>query len=337
MRTGVAVLGATGIVGQKVIALLEAHPRFCVEDLVSSENNKGRYYEDACTWREPLCPLPDRLRTYTLKAAEDIASPFVVSCLPADIAREIEPILAQSGRMVFSNASSFRMDARVPLVIPEVNRDHLSLIARQSTPGKIITNPNCSAVGVCLALAPLMELGTIVHVSVVTMQSLSGAGYPGVSAFDLVGNTIPHIPEEAVKIEEETKKILGKMDVPADFGLTVHVHRVPVVYGHSATLHVSFLGRVTAEDALSAYRQWNMKSPDLFVLHARKEDPQPLRVLHHSDMRIHIGHLKQGGIPNTIGLVVLSHNLVRGAAGAAIANMEAYQLFSGSERRASHA
>ncbi|MDH4467295.1 MAG: aspartate-semialdehyde dehydrogenase [Bacteriovoracaceae bacterium] len=324
-KIDVAILGATGVVGQKAIALLKSSPLFEVKELVASDRRTGQVYGEVVDWREGHCELPSEVAKITLKSFENLTSPFVVSCLPSDMAEIMEPKLAEQGKFIFSNASTFRMQSNVPLLVPEINASHLSLLKNQNTAGKIITNPNCSAVGVTLALAPLKEIGEIMHVSVVTMQSSSGAGYPGVPSLDLMNNTIPHIDSEFEKVTEETKKILGEAGKAATFAVSTHVHRVPVMFGHTATLHVTFKNRVTASEALMAYQKWNQKFPNLFVLHETKGRPQPMRDLKSDDMRAHIGHLRQGDLPNMLGLVVLTHNLVRGAAGAVIANMTAFQ------------
>lgn len=324
MAISVAILGATGVVGQKAIALLSRNPRFKITELVASDQRTGQVFGEVCDWRELLMPLPKAIAPMKLSPAQNLQAEYVVSCLPSESAEKIEPELAAQGKIVFSNASTFRMHQEVPLMVPEINNAHLSLLEDQKTPGKIVTNPNCSAVGVTLALAPLMEVEEIEHVSIVTLQSISGAGYPGVPSLDIFGNTIPHIPDEAEKITEETKKILGTAGIPAKFALTVHVHRVPVMYGHTVTLHVTFKDLVRPLQATELYKAWNDRYPELFVLHDKDARPQSLKDLRHDDMRVHIGHLRQGDRPNVIGLVSLTHNLVRGAAGAAIANMESY-------------
>ena len=224
--------------------------------------------------------------------------------------------------MVFSNASAFRMDPRVPLLIPEVNRTHLELLHLQETQGKIVTYPNCSTVFLASALAPLARIATIESVSVVTLQALSGAGYPGVPCFDLLGNIIPHIQGEEDKIKEEVKKILGQPGCAADFRVTVHVHRVPVLHGHTVAAHVRFQREVSVKEALEAIRSYQSRFPNFLELHLEQDRPQPARDLHPHDNRVHIGRLKQDDDPRTIGLIALGHNLVRGAAGAAIKNME---------------
>jgi len=320
----ISVLGATGVVGQKVVALLARDPRFQIEALVASDGKIGQSFKQACDWREPLMPVPASVEHLPLTSIHEVPSSYVISCLPTAIAQTVEPRLVQAGHLVFSNASYARLHENVPLLIPEVNLNHLALIERQSTSGRWITNPNCSAVGIALALSPLMCLGEIKQVSVVTLQSLSGAGYPGISGLDALGNTIPHIPDEALKIEQEVKKILGLINQPASWSLTVQVNRVPVMYGHSVCLCIEFKTPICPQTAYQAYLSYNQTYPGLFVIHSQDGRPQPLRDLTHDDMRVHIGHLAQGGTSHTLKLVGLTHNLVRGAAGAAIANLIAY-------------
>jgi aspartate-semialdehyde dehydrogenase len=315
----VAILGATGPVGQKIISMLEEHPRFEVAELAASDNRVGKPYGEVVAWKNEF-PLSARVAALRMLPMLEVQSRLVISALPADVAREVEPYLAARGAIVSSNASAFRMEKDVPLLIPEVNGTHLELLSRQSTPGRIVTNPNCSTVFLTSALAPLLELGEIEHVSVVTLQALSGAGYPGVSSFDLMGNVIPHIGGEEGKIQEETKRILGTPDQPKDFGVTVHVHRVPVVHGHTIALHARFREPVSVAEARESFLRWQEKG--LIKFHEEQDRPQPARDLHPHEMRVHVGRLKQGDDPRMIGLISLGHNLVRGAAGAAIANLE---------------
>ena len=324
MPIELAILGATGVVGQKALALLQRNPHFEVVELAASRARLGGRFGDLCVWREPLLTMPEKLAATRLCAAEDLQADFIISCLPTSAAGRVEPMLAAKGKKVFSNASTHRMCKGVPLLIPEINSNHLTLLAEQDTPGKIITNPNCAAVGVSLALAPLLPLGGMEHVSVVTLQSVSGAGYPGLPSLSILGNTIPHIEGEEEKIVQETKKILGNPKEPLPFALTVHAHRVPVLYGHMASLHITFSERVRPEDALACYSRWNEKHPALFVIHTQRDRPQSAQDLRHDEMSVHIGKLQQGDNPRVVGLVVLTHNLVRGAAGAAIANMQCY-------------
>lgn len=329
MKTPIAILGATGVVGQKMIAMLASSKQFEIAELVASPQNAGKKYADACTWRE-FSPLPLQQASMVLKNPSDVTSTFVLSALPTDLAAEVEPMLASKGHWVISNASTFRMHREVPLIIPEINPHHLRLIERQSTSGKIITNPNCSTVFLTMGLHPLRELGEIESVSVVTLQALSGAGYPGVSGLDAVGNIIPFINNEEDKIENESQKILGDLDLPANFGATVHVHRVPVLHGHTVAMHVTFKNEVNVADATATFARLEKELPHAYKLHTLNDRPQPARDLGDFDNRTHIGRLKQGHNNKTIGLIALGHNLVRGAAGAAIANLQlVIQNFSG--------
>lgn len=323
----VAILGATGTVGQKAIALLARNKRFKIVQLVASEGRCGQRYGDVVDWREPLGALDSQVADLTLIGFDQVTAPFIISALPSSVAEKEEPKLAQRGLHVFSNASSFRMDPNTPLLIPQINQDHLKLIDRQKTSGKIITNPNCATVFLAYGLAPLLEIGTLMHLSVVTLQSTSGAGYPGVSSMDIMGNLIPYINGEEEKIVEETKKILGDIDSPAEFSVTAHVQRVPVLYGHTVAMHLYYRDSISLEAAHEQFNRWNKKYPGLYIIHQDNTRPQPLRDVTHDDHRVHIGRLKMGDRPNVLGLIAMGNNLVLGAAGAAIANMEAFLMY----------
>src|SRR5512140_2820528 len=237
----VGILGATGVVGQRFIQLLENHPWFEVAWLAASERSAGLSYGEAAKWRLKTA-LPERVAPMTVAAAEPEGAPRVIfAALDAAPAREIEPRFAQAGCAVISNSSAMRMDADVPLVIPEVNADHVQLIeqqaSRKATGGFVVTNPNCSAIGLVIALAPLQKKFGIDKVLAVTMQAVSGAGYPGVASLDILGNVIPYIAKEEPKMEEETRKLLGTMEAggirPADFAISVQCNRVAVEDGHT--------------------------------------------------------------------------------------------------------
>ncbi|MCO5143421.1 MAG: aspartate-semialdehyde dehydrogenase [Oligoflexia bacterium] len=328
MKTPIALLGATGPVGQKVISLLENHPRFEVVELVASDSRIGKNFGETVHWKDEQ-PLSDRIALLKMKSTSELNSKYIISALPSEIATEVELQLIEKGHIVSSNAASFRMKSDIPLLIPEINPQHLALVDEQKTKGRLITNPNCSTVFLTSAIRPLMDLGQIEHINVVTMQALSGAGYPGVSSYDLLGNIIPHINGEEDKIQEETKRILGEPHKPADFSLTVHVNRVPVVHGHTIVAHIRFKDHISLEKAEHSFKVWKDKWPNFYELHNTKDRPQPARDLHSQDMRVHIGRLKQGGDRQTIGLIALGHNLVRGAAGAAIANLETLNKYLG--------
>jgi aspartate-semialdehyde dehydrogenase len=300
----VAVLGATGAVGQKVLALLSKNPVWTLAQLCASDQKAGCLYGDVTSWREPL-PMPD-IANIPLRKWSDVCTPYAISCLGNAPALYIEPALRQQGVHISSNASTFRMHADVPLHIQGVNDESLTLLKQQTTPGKLITNPNCSAVGIAMALKPLMSLGAIDQVYATTLQSLSGAGFSGPYAMDMLGNTQPHIDGEVDKIESEISRLLNGLSIQA------RVHRVPVLYGHTATLYVIFKQPVTLQAVYSVYQA------EPYCLYKDPYQPQP-RCLLPDDMRVHVGGLSYR--EGVLGLTVLTHNLVRGAAGAAIENL----------------
>lgn len=320
----VALVGATGTVGQKLLALSLHTPWLRIVEVAASQERVGKVLGETCPWREIL-PLPEALGKMPLSSMDTLTAPYILSCLPSEVAAAYEGAWAERGHHVFSNASFFRMNPSVPLLVPEINATHLSLLDQQSTGGKIITNPNCSAVGIALALAPILRHKKPRHLSIVTLQSLSGAGYPGVASLDILGNTIPHIPGEAEKIEGELKKIWGTAHEALDIAITVSVHRVPVLYGHSATVHLMFDQPLGIGEVRDLYHQWNRELPqELFVCHALPEEPQPRRHLRQDDMRIHLGPLSHGADGRMLRFHILSHNLVRGAAGAVLANLKCF-------------
>lgn len=314
LKFPVAILGATGTVGQKLISMLNNHSQFYVAEVAASGANVGKKLKEACQWRDETA-LPDFIGDLILRDCSQVTSPYAISGLPADVAKIIEPLLAERGVIVSSNASTFRMDEHTPLLIPEINPEQIHLVEQQTTKGKIITNPNCSTVMLACALKPLLDLAPIDHISVVTLQAASGAGYPGVSSLDLIGNTIPFIGNEEDKIEIESEKILSRK-----LNISCHVNRVPVVDGHTVVLHVYFKKPVSVESVRAEF----LKDKNLYKIHDEENRPQPRRDLTPYDMQIHIGRIKQGYAPHVIGLVSMGHNLVRGAAGAAIKNLEHY-------------
>lgn len=290
----VAILGATGMVGQKVLALLKDHPLFYVSEVSASEKRQGNLYKD---------PL-------------NIESKYVISALPASVAKSIELDLAKRGHFVLSNASAHRMDAHVPILIPEINLEHLSLLDMQKTSGKIITNSNCTTAFISLALAPLQKLYPIKAVSAFTMQAVSGAGNRGVSSVEILGNIVPYIEGEEEKIIRETQKILGSPLKAASFEMTVNVNRVPVLDGHTVVLHIHFKSHVDLDAIKACYLSWP------YQLYDQIDRPQPRFDITFDDMRAHIGQIKYGATKQTISLIVMGHNLVRGAAGASLLNLE---------------
>ncbi len=260
----VGILGATGVVGQRFIQLLENHPWFEVAWLAASDRSAGQAYGDAAKWRLKT-RLPDRVRTMTVSGASPDGAPRVIfAALDAGIARELEPQFAAAGCAVVSNSSAFRMEPNVPLIIPEVNADHVTLIEQQcwrkQSGGYIVTNSNCSAMGLVLALAPLHRKFGIASVFVTTMQAVSGAGYPGVASLDILGNVIPYIAKEEEKMEEETRKLLGRLDgdhvEQAGFTMTAHCNRVAVEDGHTESVSVKLNRKAAPDEVIAAFNEF---------------------------------------------------------------------------------
>jgi aspartate-semialdehyde dehydrogenase len=335
----IGILGATGVVGQRFIQLLENHPWFEVAWLAASDRSAGQQYGDAAKWRLKT-PVPDRVRRMKVSNAVPDGAPRVIfAALDAGIAREMEPQFAAAGCAVVSNSSAFRMQSNVPLVIPEVNADHVALIEKQlwrkQSGGYIVTNSNCSAMGLVLALAPLHRKFEIESVFVVTMQAVSGAGYPGVASLDILGNVIPYIAKEEEKMEEETRKLLGRLDgdhvEQAPFTMTAHCNRVAVEDGHTESVSVKLKKKATPEEMIAAFNDFRstpqeMKLPlapaQPVVYDAAPDRPQPrFDVDRGNGMTVSVGRLRPCGVLD-YKFTVLSHNTIRGAAGAALLNAE---------------
>src|SRR3954468_6888516 len=264
-RTPVAVLGATGAVGQNFIRLLADHPWFQLAELAASERSAGRTYEDAVKWIGDR-DIPEHVRGMMVRNCDpsEISAPIVFSALDAGVAGEVEAAFAQAGRLVLSNAKNFRMDADVPLVIPEVNPDHLALLEVQRAvrgwKGGIVTNANCASIMAVMPLAPLHEAFGVKRLFMATMQAVSGAGYPGVPSLDILGNVVPYIKDEEPKIETEIQKMLGLREgdriTPAPITISAHANRVPVENGHTVCMSVGFENRVSVEDARRVISEW---------------------------------------------------------------------------------
>jgi len=335
----VGILGATGVVGQRFIQLLEDHPWFEVAWLAASDRSAGQAYGDAARWRLKT-PIPEHIRKMPVSPAEPNGAPRVIfAALDAGIARELEPKFASAGCAVVSNSSAFRMQPDVPLVIPEVNPDHLALIEQQSwrkkSGGYIVTNPNCSAIGLVVALAPLHQKFGVESLFVTTMQAVSGAGYPGVASLDILGNVIPYIAKEEEKMEEETKKLLGQLDSnhvqDAGFSMTAHCNRVAVEDGHTESVSVKLKQKVDPEAVLAAIRDFKSipyglgcpLAPERPLVYDDAPDrPQPRFDLDRGKgMTVSVGRLRPCGVLD-YKFTVLSHNTIRGAAGAALLNAE---------------
>lgn len=316
----VAILGASGIVGQKMILLIEKSPYFYVEEIVGSPKRIGKKVADTLSWHQKEA-CPSHIRDKVFSSPQAIQSRYVLSALPASVAQELEPQLAQKGHLVISNASAFRMASDVPLVIPEINGHLLQSyqsLAHTSQTGAIITNPNCVVCILALALKPLLDLAPVDHLFATTLQSASGAGYPGVPSLDLINNIVPNIPQEEEKICEELQKIFSEHTLP----ISLQVNRVPVREGHMISLHIAYKHDVPVKTVRQALTQWSAAHQNMLSLYDDPYAPQIQRHLGEEDMSIHIGRLEQGGTPHVIRLVILGHNLIRGAAGAAIANLE---------------
>ena len=333
----VGILGATGVVGQRFIQMLENHPWFEVAWLAASDRSAGQAYGNAAKWRLKT-PVPDRVRNMTVSnAAPDGAPRVIFAALDASIARELEPQFAAAGCAVVSNSSAYRMHQNVPLIIPEVNPDHLALIEklcwRKQSGGYMVTNANCSAMGLVLALAPLQRQFGIASVFVTTMQAVSGAGYPGVASLDILGNVIPYIANEEGKMEEETQKILGRLAgdhvEQAPFTITAHCNRVAVEDGHTESVSVKLNRAATPDEVIAAFNDFPPASQGLPTAPAQPifydsapDRPQPrFDVDRGKGMTVTVGRLRPCGVLD-YKFTLLSHNTIRGAAGAALLNAE---------------
>lgn len=329
-----AIVGATGTVGQRFVSLLAAHPQFRVAELVASERSAGRTYGEACRWvlNEEM---PANVRGMEVKlATDDIDADVVFSAAPAGTAGSIETDLAKRGFKVFSNAKDHRMDPRVPLLIPEVNPDHLALVEKQATDGFIVTDPNCSAAVLTMSLRPLMPFG-IQDVVVTTLQALSGAGYPGVPSLDSVANVVPFISGEEAKIETEPPKMLGKLTsgsvTPARIRISATATRVPVEEGHSMSVALKLAKRPRPESLIEAWdgftaRPQKLKLPSAprkpVVYRTEDDRPQPRKDWSRErGMGVSVGRLRRDPIL-TYKYFASGSNTVRGAAGCSVLNAE---------------
>ena len=332
----VGVLGATGVVGQQFVSRLARHPWFRCTWLAASERSEGKAYKSVAPWKLST-PIPEASADRIVDACVPGRGPKVVfSGLDASVAGDIERAFADAGHIVVSNARNFRMDPLVPLLIPEVNADHLSLIPEQRRAkgwsGAIVTNPNCSTIVLALALAPLRAFN-IRAVVVSTMQAVSGAGYPGVPSLDILGNVVPFIGGEEEKMQIETLKILGADGGRSPYPAVVsaHTNRVPVIDGHTMTVSVSFEQQPPIEALADAMRNFAGRPQELslptapqpaLVLMEAENRPQPrLDVDLGGGMAVSIGRLRTCPVMHA-RFVALGHNTVRGAAGAAILNAE---------------
>ena len=335
----VGILGATGMVGQQFIALLKGHPWFRTAWLGASERSAGKLYREACAWRLPSSLDENVARMVVDAAVPDRAPKLVFSGLDSSVAGEIEAAFAKSGRIIVSNARNYRMESTVPLLIPEVNPDHLQLLKAQGDAchwsGHIVTNPNCAAVVLAIALAPLRQFG-LQKTLITTMQAISGAGYPGVASWDILGNVIPYIGGgEEEKIETETKKMLGAVNKgavdPHPVVISATTTRVPVQNGHTGVVSIALEQKPDAAAIIDAWRTFRGEPQRLELPSA---PPQPIVYLDESNRpQPALDAARDGGMAVTVGrlrrcpvldwkFVGLGHNTIRGAAGAAILNAE---------------
>jgi len=338
-RIPVAVLGATGSVGQRFVQLLEHHPWFRLAEVVASERSAGKNYSDAADWRLDTL-LPDAAAALTVKQlGADLESRLVFSGLDSSVAGEAEDLYANRGCVVVSNSSNHRMDDDVPLLIPEINPDHLDAVERQKkrrgSRGYIVTNPNCSTIGLAMAIAPIERHYGIDQIHVTTMQAISGAGYAGVASYAILDNVIPFISGEEDKIESEPLKILGRWTngkfENAPFRISAQTNRVPTIDGHLMTISLSLRNQAPLDAIRNAIESFSgepqkreLPSAPRHPLHYVPGDDRPQPRLdrdRENGMAVSIGRLRPCPIL-TIRMVALVHNTIRGAAGAALLNAE---------------
>jgi aspartate-semialdehyde dehydrogenase len=335
----VAILAATGAVGQRFVQLLDNHPWFEVTALTGSDRTVGMAYADGVRW-VLAGPIPDYARTMKVVPTEPgLDAAIVFSALPADQAKEIEPAFAKAGHFIASNASSHRMWPDVPLLIPEVNPDHTSLITVQQQNrgwnGFLTTNPNCTSTGFTVALRPLLDAFGVKRVFVVSMQAVSGAGYPGVASLDILDNVVPYIGGEESKVETEPQKMLGQFVnngiEPADFKTSAHTNRVAVIDGHLVCVSVELDTRGSAEEAARVMADF--KGPEivrglpstpkvLIEVKAEADRPQPRKDRDAGNgMTTVVGRVRPDPLFD-LKFVVFSHNTIKGAAGGSLQNAE---------------
>lgn len=337
----VGILGATGAVGQKFIRLLENHPWFTIKALGASERSAGKSYREAANWVEgtPMPELISALMVRNCLSSEFDDVDFVFSGLDSSVATEIETDFAKAGIPVISNAKNFRTNPTVPLLIPEVNPDHIDLIKEQTFTsdgsGWIVTNPNCVVVPLTTTLKPLNDAFGVEAVIVTSMQAISGAGYPGVPSLDILGNVIPFIGGEESKIHQEPLKLLGKYNGKsidhASFPVQATATRVPVINGHLLTVTVKLKNKADAKEAEKVMRNWESPIAGLglpsapakpIAVHDDERYPQPrLHADSENGMQTAVGRMRDANVFD-ITYVTMAHNTVRGAAGGAILNAE---------------
>ena len=340
-RIPVAVLGATGSVGQRFVQLLEHHPWFRLHEVVASERSAGKTYAEAAGWKLDTI-LPATAGAIRVKElGSELESRLIFSGLDSSVAGEAEDLYANRGAVVVSNSKNHRMGDDVPLLIPEINPDHLGAIERQKKrrggDGYIVTNPNCSTIGLAMAIAPIERLYGLDQLHVTTMQAISGAGYAGVSSFAILDNVIPYISGEEEKVETEPRKILGRWEngrfVPAEFRISAHTNRVPTIDGHLMTISFSMKNRSAVfsekiREALDNFtgepQQLGLPSAPKKPIHCIDQADRPQTRLdrdRENGMAVSVGRIRPCPLLD-IRMVALVHNTIRGAAGAALLNAE---------------
>jgi aspartate-semialdehyde dehydrogenase len=339
-RRRVAVLGATGAVGQAFIRLLANHPWFELAELAASERSAGKAYVDAVHWIG-ADSVPANVARMIVQPCDPkhITADIVFSALDSSVAGDAEPAFARAGKVVLTNAKNYRMEPDVPLVIAEVNPSHLDVIADQRKgrgwSGAIVANGNCSSIVATLPLAPIHERFGITKVVAVTMQAVSGAGYPGVASLDILGNVVPFIKDEEPKIEQEIQKFLGTASggtiQSAAFPVSAHANRVAVEHGHTVCMSIGLANAADAADVERAISEWRGSdqvrglptAPERAVLVSASDDhPQPRRQVDTGNgMTVVVGRVRRDPIFD-VKLVAMGHNIVRGAAGASVLNAE---------------
>src|SRR6185312_3399343 len=338
-RIPVAVLGATGAVGQTFIRLLRDHPWFRVAEVAASERSAGRRYADATHWLEGEMPADVAALTVTPCTPDSVSSSIVFSALDSGVAGDVEIAFARAGRFVCSNAKNHRMLSDVPLLIPEINAQHLTVIDAQRKhrgwTGALVTNANCSSTVAALPLAPLHEAFGITSMFIATMQAVSGAGYPGVASLDIMGNVIPYIADEEPKIEAEIGKLLGVVNgnaiESASFRVTAHANRVPVEHGHTTCMSIGLASSATPEQVSDALMAWTGRKEAMnlpsrprrpIVVTTAPDHPQPRRdVMRGNGMTVTVGRIRRDELLD-VRMVAMGSNTIRGAAGGAIMNAE---------------
>lgn len=336
-RIEVGILGATGMVGQHFVKFLQGHPWFDLTWLGASDRSAGKKYKDAMTWHLGGT-TPETVAGITVDECKPGNAPrLLFSAMDAGVATEIERAFAEAGHVVVSNSRNHRMEADVPLLVPEINADHLGILPKQDArgwKGRIVTNPNCSTIVLTMALAPLKQFG-ITKVITTTLQAVSGAGYPGVPSMDILGNVIPFIGGEEEKMQQETQKIMGDFAggalVPMPAKVSAHCNRVPVIDGHTVTVSVELSAKPSEQDIRNAFdtftavpQQRNLPSaPPRPVIYMEEVNrPQPRKdVERERGMACFVGRLRECPVLDW-KFVALGHNTVRGAAGAAVLNAE---------------